>query len=358
MLVEKDIVAISIPFSAGVAMAAAMPSWGSSHYWAAAVCCIASAALATAFCRKGGHSGTGTAMFMAAGMMSYFSASISTSAGAGGNALAEKALELLTSLIESSGFGDGGTCGLVKALLTGQREDLGRETVETFRAAGASHILALSGLHLGVIYGMLGKATFWAGHGRVASICRTVLTICAAGIYVMATGASPSVVRAFLFIGINELARLLPGRKRKPMAVFCTALMIQLMANPLIIRSAGFQLSYLAMLGIYTLFPVMDGWYPSGLRLDPVRRIWSAAALTIACQIFTAPVAWYHFHTFPKYFLLTNLVALPLSEMLIICSVLAITASAAGINPAALSYAAGILGDTLVRFLEAMASLP
>ena len=187
------------------------------------------------------------------------------------------------------------------------------------------------GVFAGVIYGILHKSLAWAGRSRPAAVMKAVLTIAAAGFFTAMTGASPSVVRAFLFILINEISRLLPGRRRRPLAVLCAALMIQLAADPMIIRSLSFQLSYLAMLAIFTLFPVMESWYPESGRRDPFRKLWSAAALSISCQLYTAPLAWWHFRTFPAYFLISNLVALPISEVLIISSVITVAAEAAGI---------------------------
>lgn len=353
----KDIVAVSIPFSAGVATAAYLPPGSVSPDLAAGACCIAAAGLLALCCRKSGKTAALMSMFFFTGMLCCFTALSSVYPERQHGGLPRKALDALSSIIDGCGFPHGQTGPLVKALITGQRESLSPETVNAFRDSGAAHILSLSGLHMGVIYGILNKSLAWVGKSRFAATAKAILTIAAAGFFTMMTGCGPSVTRAFLFIVINETARLLPGRKRRPVAVLCTALMIQLMANPLNIKSISFQLSYLAMLAIFTLFPILDSWYPRTGRRDPVRRIWTSAALSVSCQIFTAPLAWWHFRSFPAYFLISNMIALPLSECLILCSVVTVAASAAGLCPDMLKGLTDLLAQALVKTLEIISSL-
>ena len=226
-----------------------------------------------------------------------------------------------------------------------------------FRKSGASHILALSGLHLGVIYICIRRLLAPTGNSLPASILRSTLTVGLCGFYTMATGASPSIVRAFLFILIHEAGSHAPGRHHSPIATLCIALTIQLALRPDLISSAGFQLSYLAMLGITLLFPRLESWYPDSGRPDPVRKIWKAAALSISCQAFTAPAAWVHFRSFPPYFLITNLIALPLTELIIITAIAALLLQATGINPQALATACGKLIQLLEFCLKTIAAI-
>ena len=109
------------------------------------------------------------------------------------------------------------------------------------------------------------------------------------------------------------------------------------------------------MLGIIVLFPRMRDWYPPGK--GPVKRIWTAAALSISCQLFTAPAAWLHFHTFPKYFLMSNLIALPLAEAVIVTALAALLLTALGICPPALVKTCGSLVQLLEFSLETVASM-
>lgn len=210
------------------------------------------------------------------------------------------------------------TRALLYALLTGDRTMMARSTIRAFRASGASHILALSGLHLGIIYAILTRILCVLGNSRIAFRFRAFVAIFACGMFTLMTGAGPSITRAFLFITLNEVARLHPERKRKPLNIYCTALTIQLAFSPLALTTTGFQLSYLAMLGIYILYPRLENWYGPHSKFDPMKKIWNSVAMSLSCQLFTGPLVWLKFGTFPIHFLLTNLLAIPLTEALII----------------------------------------
>ncbi len=219
-----------------------------------------------------------------------------------------------------------------------------------------TNVLALSGLHIGIIYLFFDKLTRVLGRTPAARRIRFGLIVIGAGFFTLMTGAGASIVRAFLFITINETLHLL-GRPRKAVRVLCLALMLQLVLNPGAIREVGFQLSYLAMAGIFLLSPVLEAWYPPSVSWDPMRKIWSMAALSISCQLFTGPLAWLRFHSFPKYFLLTNLLAIPLTTALMAIAVTTVALGALGWCPVLLIQATDGLCRLLVWVLEIIASM-
>ena len=341
----RDIVGISVPFAAGVATGAAMYPLlsGRLPYIISSILLIL-IFITTILARLDKFSGRWlviagifliTAIFsslshsIASGIPEYESGFISS--------VAADAVGTLRSVIDNIPYPSESTAPLVKALLTGDKSDLTKEITGIFRDSGASHILALSGLHLGVLYILLARLTAPLGNSPWIRRLRYSLIIVAALFYSIMTGATPSIIRAFLFITINETAKLL-GRKREPVRVLLAALTIQLAFKPDVISSVAFQLSYMAMAGIFLLFPTLDRIYPapSGSkfsRFNPFRKIWSAATLSISCQIFTGPLAWYYFHSFPKYFILTNLIALPLTSAIMVLSVATIALSFFGICP-------------------------
>ncbi len=237
------------------------------------------------------------------------------------------------------------TNAILKALITGERNDIPASVTETFRESGASHILALSGLHLGIIYMMVSRFLTLAGKRRAAVLTRSVITTSTCVIYAFATGAGPSISRALLFIMLNEAASV-TGRYRSSATIFLSALLLQLSVSPLSIRSAGFQLSYAAMAGIVFIYPSLRRLWPeagvSGYR-SPVRRIWESATLSISCQITAGPLAYLYFGSLPVHFLLTNLIAMPLTAILI--------PSAAAVT---LLNVAGTCPDILIRCTESM----
>lgn len=355
MVVARDFEAVSVPYAAGVAVAMVLPP--EMQLPGVPVCCAAAVCLLFIYCRRGcgGLLLPMALLFICGALSGCSAASLPFHAD---SAPFRGALDAFTAAIEHCGLDDKRSIALAKALLTGDRSSLDRATVEAFRKAGAAHILALSGLHLGIIYGILDKALRWIGRGRTGNVIKSCVTVACCGFYTVMTGCGASVVRAFLFISLNEAARLSPHRRRRPLSVFCAALLIQLCLTPTIIRSVGFQLSYLAMLGIYTLFPIMDSWFPEGGKFNPLRKLWSTAVLSISCQLFTAPVAWWHFRSFPVYFLITNIVALPLSEALMLSAIAATGLNAAGLPCGLAAGACELSSGLLVEFLERVASLP
>lgn len=257
--------------------------------------------------------------------------------------------------VDAVPFTWGETGALAKALLAGKKELLPPQTIEAFRNAGAAHILALSGFHLGIIYAFISGLFSIAGNSMPVRRLRCVLTTVLALLYVLMTGAGPSIVRAFLFIFLNEAGRLHPERRRDSLSIFWTALTIQLVLDPLVLDSTGFRLSYLAMLGIFTVYPRMRDWYPAGFGL--MRYVWNSAALSFSCQLFTAPLVYVTFGTFPKYFLLTNLIAMPLTTLFVTVVLCCIISTPPGLCPAALVRFADMLARALASSLEIISGM-
>ncbi|MBO4476010.1 MAG: ComEC/Rec2 family competence protein [Bacteroidales bacterium] len=341
---------LSFPFAAGVAAA----ELSGAPPGAAPPACLASAIMLV-FCAL--HQGNDrlplavTFIFLGA-----FCRCTEAIAGAPRNiSLFPAALDSLCGAIDAAGFPGKNSGAIITALLTGRRGALPRSTVEAFRRSGASHILALSGLHLGIIYLFICRLLIPLGNTPAGRFFRSCIAVSLCGFYTVTTGASPSTVRAFLFIVVNEAGRSLSGRIRSPAGTFSTALMIQLAVRPSLIASAGFQLSYLAMLGIILLYPGLSTWYPG--RRGLLKGIWNAAALSSSCQLFTAPAAWWHFRSLPRYYLITNLLALPMTECIIVTALVCLILQATGICPAWLVAACGKLVELMEFCLETIASL-
>ena len=265
--------------------------------------------------------------------------------------------EALRALLGRIPFADAQTAPLLRALLTGDRSGLGREVTASFRAAGASHLLALSGLHLGFIYAALSRILALPGTFPAVRTARSLL-VCALCLgYTLMTGASPSTVRALLFILLREASRLLPGRRLSGGQTLARALLIQLAVRPSVALSPGFQLSYLAMLGIFWVYPWLRDCFPAGERFNPMQWLWDRAALTLACQLTTAPLSWLYFRSLPPHFLLANLLALPLTEALLTAAAGCAALTAAGWCPPAAVRACDTIARALVSTLETIASM-
>ena len=368
----KDIATLSFSFTAGIAAGLAFCSFAMTHgtnilYASGAMSFfIATSSLAYTGQKSPGKIATPLIPIL------YFIIGISCASmdfiGRIGEPDTETMLTDITcrcrSMISSIPFKHESTSSLVNALLTGDRSGLDKATISTFRDSGASHILALSGLHLGIIYAILLKITYIFGMKPVAKKLRSLFIITISGLYTIATGAGPSLVRAFLFITLNETAKIM-HRKIPPLRVYCTALLIQVSLCPSVVKSAGFQLSYLAMAGIFILYPKLKAWYPAMEKEQNIaymiselpRKIWNGAALAISCQIFTGPVAWMHFGSFPKYFLLTNLFALPIANILITSAISTILLYAVGICPTILIDITDTVATILIKTTEIISSM-
>ena len=199
------------------------------------------------------------------------------------------------------------------------------------------------------------------GGSPAAKRIKSCLNIIICGFYTLSTGAAPSIVRAFLFISIAEVATL-SNRKSSLKTTLFSALLIQLIITPEEITNVGFQLSYAAITGIAFIDPKLQKMWPyekksKGLIIKALRWIWNCSALSIACQITTAPIAYAYFGTFPKYFLITNILAIPLIGLIIPLILLTLILSSWGICPDFVTLATEKLINGLVYSLEVISSL-
>ena len=386
-----DIAAVSLPFTAGAAAGAALRAVaggaaGAAGGMVAGAALVAAASLLVLVARRRTGLSPFIILFFILGCFCQLSAGmVPRVPGAGPvGRMAAGALAALRGIIDSIPFQHDSTNALVTALLTGVRSGLTAEQTAAFRDSGAAHILALSGLHLGIIYLIVSKLLIILGNSPIMRRIRSVAIIALAAFYTLATGAGPSIVRAFLFILLRESGTFFPERRTGPVRTLLTALTIQLAIKPDVIAGVGFQLSYLAMSGILLLYPRLDSWFPdpsSENVQSPVaevdsnsigtlfraawtvtvgrvlRRIWQSAALAVSCQVFTAPLVWIRFHSFPKYFILTNLIALPLTTALMASSVAAIFLQWLGGCPPLLVRLTDTLASTLLFTLDVISSL-
>lgn len=298
------------------------------------------------------------AVMTATGSLCWISDSLISISGTGMllEGAARKGGQLMISAIESVPFEGQETNALVAALIAGDRSEIPLHITEAFRSSGASHILALSGLHLGIIYVLVRYCLTFIGNSPAAAKVRAALTVIFCGAYTLCTGAGASIVRAFLFIMLNETARL-TGRFRSTASVLFSALLIQLVTDPCSIESVGFQLSYAAMAGIAFIFPYLKGLWKEDGRKSPMKWVWDTAAMSISCQITTAPLAYLYFGTFPQYFLLTNLIALPLTGIIIPAALAVTILDGLGICPEILTRATEMLVTALTEALSIISSM-
>ena len=193
--------------------------------------------------------------------------------------------------------------GLAAALSLGDKGGLNQEIRENFSNAGAMHVLAVSGLHVGILLGIVQWIFFQVKFLRR----KNVYVLCAIVIlwfFALLTGLAPSVFRATVMFSVLGFGQLLGKRFFSLNALLVSALFL-LMLDAKMLFDIGFQLSYLALLGITFFFqPISNLWIIKNKWLN---KLWEGTALGLAAQIGTIPVSLYYFHQFPNYFILTNL---------------------------------------------------
>ena len=212
---------------------------------------------------------------------------------------------------------------VVKALAYGYQDEIPAGIEESFRQSGAIHLLALSGMHLGLLYGLLLKLLALIGNSPTAKRIRSTVIIAALWAFTIFTGCGVSILRAAVMFSIYE-AGVLAGRRRNGLNALSLSAIIITVADPSAPSGISFQLSYAAMTAIFLIFPYLRGIVT--VRNKALGKIADACAMTIACQATTAPIIMLHFGTFAFFSLLANLLCAPIVSvaMLLIPAVMII----------------------------------
>jgi len=208
--------------------------------------------------------------------------------------------------------------GLAEALLIGYKDDLDKTLVQSYSNTGVVHVIAISGLHLGLIYWLL-ILLFKPLQKRKLKWLRPVFILTGLWLFSLLAGAQPSVLRSAVMFTCIVLGDSF-ARKSSIYNTLALSALLLLSINPYWLWDVGFQLSYAAVLSIVIFMqPIYNWFYIKNKLLDLILKL---NAVTIAAQILTVPVSIYHFHQFPNYFLLTNFLAVPLSSLIVLGEIL------------------------------------
>ena len=201
---------------------------------------------------------------------------------------------------------------LAKALLIGYKVDLDKDLVQAYSNAGVVHLIAISGLHLALIYALLLWVTGKIPFIKRMKIVRLILILFCLWFFSLLTGASASVLRSAVMFSFIA-AGMTFHRNSSIYNSLALSAFVLLCYDPFILWDVGFQLSYFAVLGIaIAQRPVYNWVYFSNKLLN---EAWKLAAVSLSAQIFTVPVCIYYFHQLPVLFLLANVIAIPLSTV-------------------------------------------
>ena len=203
---------------------------------------------------------------------------------------------------------------ILYSLLLGYRAELGQEIKQQFVRSGSMHILAVSGLHVGILY-LLPAFLIRKIRGCLAGrLLATLLLILLLWSYAMLSGLSPSVVRAVTMCTVHRMA-ILTGRKTGIFHVLSLTAFLMVLYRPAILFESGFQLSFAAVAGIAGFQKPLSGLIQARGWL--ARSTWQLVTVSIAAQLATAPLSLYYFHQFSNVFIFSNLVVIPLATVIL-----------------------------------------
>lgn len=203
--------------------------------------------------------------------------------------------------------------GLAEALLIGYKNDLDKTLVQAYSNTGVVHLIAISGLHVGLIYALLLFITKPLRHKKLM-LLRMLVVMLSIWLFALLAGAQPSVLRSAVMFSFLLLATVWDKRTSVYNTLALSAIAL-LLYNPFWLWDTGFQLSYTAVLSLMLFYKPVYRWcYFSNKGL---LFLWKLVAVTIAAQILTTPLSLYYFHQFPLLFIITNVVAVPLSSLVL-----------------------------------------
>lgn len=223
--------------------------------------------------------------------------------------LRDKLLEILkANHVEDDEFSVGA------ALMLGYTDKLDADIISAYSSTGALHVLSVSGLHVAIVYIVFGWFLVFLDKVKKGHVIKAVLLILFLWFYAVLTGLSPSVLRAATMFSFIIAAKAFKKHTNIYNILAASAFFL-LLIDPYLVMEVGFQLSYLAVIGIVYIQPkIAVGFEPDNRILN---QIWAITTVSIAAQIATFPLGLHYFHQFPNYFLLSNLIVIPVSTLII-----------------------------------------
>jgi competence protein ComEC len=279
--------------------------------------------------------------------------SVANKPGQGIRSYAFRVRDLLLDVLRENDV-TGDEFAVAAALLLGYTGDLNRELLSDYAATGAMHVLSVSGMHVGVIWMFFEFLLGFLNRNRWGRWLKAILILTLIWFYSFMTGLAPCILRSAMMITLPILAKTL-NRSSHMFNVIAASLFIMLALDPYVLLDIGFQLSYLAVAGLVVLYkPIYDLYITARWLPD---KIWSLWAVSIAAQMATLPLTLYVFHQFPNYFLLTNLIVVPLSSLVIYTGIVLMACSPvawlAGLIAKVLVFLIWLL-NTLIHWIEGL----
>ncbi len=210
------------------------------------------------------------------------------------------------------------------ALILGYVDELDQETMQAYALTGAMHVLSVSGLHVGILFILFSFITKGFIRFKYGKTIRAIVLLIIIWLYALLTGLSPSVQRSTMMFSFLVIAESLRKQTNIYNTIAASAFLL-LFIDPYALMNVGFQLSYLAVLGIVYIYPKLFEFWSIENKI--IKPIWSLTCVSIAAQITTFPLCLFYFHQFPNYFLFSNLLVIPLSTLVLYGGILLLMVS-------------------------------
>lgn len=265
---------------------------------------------------------------------------------------AEEIRFIIKNKLEDAGF-KGEPLNLIEAMLLGRRDNISKETLSNFQDSGVIHVLAISGLHVGIILMFLHWLTYFTLYHRLTRLARPLIIIIGLWGFAFIAGLSPSVVRATLMFSILSFSYFLQ-RRTSTVNILCIALLLMLVYQPQYLFQAGFQLSFTAVLGILMLHPRLKKIYQARYFLD--RIIWDVLSVSVIAQISVLPLLLYYFNQASALFWLANIMVIPFLGIILGFGIFSIILSLLGLMIKPLVIAYSFILETLLNAIEWVAA--
>lgn len=213
----------------------------------------------------------------------------------------------------------------ISALTLGHKDDLSNEIKEAFRASGTSHILAVSGLHVGIVFGAITIIfSLFATKGRLKAV-KQIVIIATLWLYAFVAGLSPSVIRATVMLTIALIGKA-SGKRLFTYNVLAASAFLILSLNPNQLYDVGFQMSFAAVAAIVAINPILVRAFNPQRKLT--KSITNLFTVSLSAQIGVLPITLYYFGTFPTYFFIANMLIIPAIPIVIYIAITAIATGA------------------------------
>jgi len=242
---------------------------------------------------------------------------------------------------------------IIQALVLGQKKDINKALYNDYAAAGAVHILAVSGLHMGIVFLIFSTLFYPLNRLKYGMYAHSILLLLCLWSFAFITGLSPSVTRAATMFSFFAFAKSI-NRQTNTINTLFLSFFILLLFNPLWLFHVGFQLSYLAVISILIVQPKLHKYYRPRFYLD--KLFWGIFTVSIAAQLGIIPLSLYYFHQFPGLFLITNIVVLPVLGILLGGGVLIVVLAVFGWLPEWLVFTYNFLIGSLNGFISWIAN--